>query len=221
MPLVSALRVAIVEDQELYLAMLAAVVNAHPTTTVVAAASGATEARRKILPGTADVVIMDVELADGNGVALGVSLRRRDPELGILLLSSHDVMDLVLSLPEDISAGWSYLSKLSSMNAETLIRVLWGTAQGNTILDPALVDKSTARLGSGLAGLTARQFEVLKLVSQGYSNQATADRLALSVRSVEGHLKGIYDVLKISNDGNVNPRVSATIAFLRETSRTI
>lgn len=218
--MVAALRVAVVEDQDLYRQMLVGIVRAHPTTTLVASAGGASEARRTIVPAQVDVVVMDVELTDGNGLTLGLAMRRENPRLGVVLISSYDVMDLVLGLPDDVAGRWSYLSKMSSLSAQTLVRVLWGTARGDTILDPELVRRSKARRGSSLLGLTPRQFEVLQLISQGFSNRATAERLSLSVRSVEGHLKCIYDTLQISNDGEVSPRVSATIAFLRETSRT-
>lgn len=200
--------------------MLTALIGAHPTTTVVVSAAGSSEARAKISPGAADIAILDVELLDGNGVALGVALRRRDPRLAILLLSAHDVMDLVLRLPADVAGSWSYLSKSSSLTMEVLIRTLWATAQGQVVLDPELVDVSRARRGSELAKLTDRQVEVLRLVAQGLSNQAVADSLHLSIRSVEGHLKLIYESLGISSATALNARVVATLAFLRDTSRT-
>lgn len=217
---VKPLRVAVVEDQELYRSMLTALIGAHPTTAVVVSVAGSSEARARIVPGTADIAILDVELNDGNGVALGVALRRRDPNLAILLLSAHDVMDLVLRLPADVAGSWSYLSKSSSLTMETLIRTLWATAQGQVVLDPELIDVSRARRGSELARLTDRQMEVLRLVAQGMSNQSVAESLHLSVRSVEGHLKLIYETLGISAATTLNARVVATLAFLRDTSRT-
>ena len=62
------LRVAVVEDQPLYRAMLVQLLDADPRTVVAVEASGAAEARRRIMPGAVDVAILDIELGDGNGV---------------------------------------------------------------------------------------------------------------------------------------------------------
>ncbi|NYE96378.1 DNA-binding NarL/FixJ family response regulator [Psychromicrobium silvestre] len=213
------LRVAIVDDQDLYRVMLAQFINSHPSAKVVAAASGAQEARRLFSEVEVDVAIIDVELGDGNGVALGISLRRLNPQLSVLLLSNHDVMDLVLSLPRDLIQGWSYLSKSSSLSPELLIRTLIDTANGKTVLDPGLVSRSVPRRGSRMAKLTERQYEVLQAVAEGLSNQAIAHRLKLSPRSVENHLNTAYETLGLSNRDTLNPRVAAVLQLLEETSR--
>lgn len=84
-------RVAIVEDHALYRDLLESSLAAVPGVTVIACVSGSTEAKIAIQPGAVDVAILDIELADGNGIGLGVSLRRADPHLGIVLLSGrHD-----------------------------------------------------------------------------------------------------------------------------------
>jgi len=213
------LRVAVVEDQPLYRDMLVSLLTAEPGVDVVAVASGAVAARELIIPGGVDVAILDVELGDGNGVGLGLSLRARDAALGIVLLSSHDVMTLLLDLPEDMSSGWSYLSKTSSTTMATLMHALRETAAGGTVLDPGLVDRARPRSGSAIAGLSARQYQVVQLVAQGLTNTAIAERLELSPRSVENHLNTIYAALDLEPNGSRNPRVAAVLQFIEESSR--
>ena len=99
-----ALRVAVVEDQPLYRAMLARALESRGDLRVVAGAGTVAEALAVIAPGTADAVILDIDLPDGNGIALGVQLRRRQPHLGILLLSAHDAMDLLLERRPNLDA---------------------------------------------------------------------------------------------------------------------
>jgi DNA-binding NarL/FixJ family response regulator len=213
------LRVAVVEDQPLYRDMLVALLESQPDVVVAATASGAMEARDVVLPGSVDVAVLDVELGDGNGVGLGVALRRSDRKLGILLLSSHDVMGLLLDLPEDMRRGWSYLSKNSSTSIETLMRALRSTAAGGTVLDPELVERATPRQGSAVASLSPRQYQVLQFVAKGLSNVGIAEALEISSRSVENHLNSIYVSLGLAGSGAHNARVRAVLQFVEESAR--
>jgi DNA-binding NarL/FixJ family response regulator len=215
----SVLRVAVVEDQPLYRSMLVALLESQPDVRVLAVASGASEARAAVTPGLVDVAILDVELGDGNGIGLGVSLRRADAALGIVLLSSHDVMSLLLDLPPDMTRGWSYLSKNSSTAISTLMHALRATAAGGTVLDPELVQKATPRSGSAISGLSPRQYQVLQLLAEGLSNSGIAERLELSTRSVENHLNAIYATLNIEANSTRNPRVAAVLQFIEESAR--
>lgn len=211
-------RVAVVEDQPLYRNMLCGLLRARDEVEVVVEAGGVREARDAIQPGQIDVAILDVDLADGNGIALGVQLRRRDPRVGILLLSSLDVMDLLLDLPDDVRTGWSYLSKHSPLSSvESIVSTLQATARGETVLDPTLVARARPRRGSALASLSERQYEVLQHVAQGHSNAGVGERLGISARSVENHLNAIYAALELPTDRNA--RVSAVLRLIEESSR--
>jgi DNA-binding NarL/FixJ family response regulator len=199
--------------------MLVTLLESQPDVRVAAVASGASEARALISAGLVDVAVLDVELGDGNGIGLGVSLRRIDPSLGILLLSSHDVMSLLLDLPKDQTLGWSYLSKNSSTTIATLMHALRQTAAGGTVLDPELVNRATPRNGSAISGLSPRQYQVLQLLAQGLSNAGIAERLEISSRSVENHLNAIYATLDIEANSTRNPRVAAVLQFIEESAR--
>lgn len=213
-----AVRVAVVEDESLMRWMVRRIVEARPDMRLVHEASGFTEGRDLVQPGTADVVVMDIDLGDGNGVALATLLQQRDPRLGVLLLSAHDVLDLVLSVRDTSRRPWSYLSKKSSLEPVTLARAIHATARGEVVLDPELVERASARDGSALAELTAAQTKVLRLVAEGYSNAYVAEALGLSPRSVENHLHAIYKALDVPSE-IANPRVMAVLAFVQQTSR--
>lgn len=211
------IRVAIVEDQALYREMVGTTLGQRPEIEIVATASGAHEARELIHPGEVDVAVLDVNLLDGNGIALGIQLRRADPHIGILLLSSQDVMELLLDLPADVRRGWSYLSKNSALSVNSLVHAIQSTAAGSTVLDPELLRNARRREGSTLSRLSDRQYEVLRMVSTGYSNAVVAEKLGLAVRSVEAHLGMIYATLDIP-DGH-NARVTAVLRLIEETTR--
>lgn len=211
------LRVALVEDQPLFRSMLERTLEDVPDLTVTAAVGTVDEARALLAPGTVDVVVLDIDLPDGNGIALGVVLRRAQPDLGVLLLSAHDAMDLLLDLPRDVAHGWCYLSKTSSTSEDTLVHAVRSAAAGQTVLDPALLNRVTPRAGSAVARLTERQYEVLQLLAQGLSNAGIAERLAITEKSVQNHVYAVYATLGIDSEPSRNPRVSAALRLLEET----
>jgi len=213
------LRVGVVEDQPLLGGMLADLLTGTPGVTFVGHAASVAEARRTFLPGTVDVLTMDIELPDGNGVSLGVSLRRAQPGLGIVLLSAYDLMDMLLEMPADVRDGWSYLSKTSSLTRDVLLEAIRVSARGETMLDPELIDRARPRAGSSLESLTDRQYAVLQLLATGRSNTGIASRLGIAEKSVQNHLTAIYAALGIEHDAASNPRVSAVLALLAESGR--
>ncbi|WP_242511371.1 response regulator transcription factor [Pengzhenrongella frigida] len=215
----SVVRIGIVEDQPLFRNMLELTLGAEPGVRVVAAVGTVADANRLLRPGTIDVVVMDIDLPDGNGISLGVTMRRQQPGLGILLLSAHDAMDLLLDLPADVASGWSYLSKTSSTSSAVLAAAIRASARGETTLDPALIDRMTPRAGSAVERLTDRQYVVLRHLAEGLSNAGIGERLGITEKSVQNHINAIYQCLRIDSDPARNPRVSAALRLIEETGR--
>lgn len=213
------IRVSIVEDEALMRSMLVRTVAEADGMRVVHELDSVASARLMITPRSTDVALLDVNLGDGNGVALGLELQRADPRVGVMLLSSHDVMGLFLSVQDEVSEPWSYLSKRSTFTRDVLLGAITATASGEVVIDPTLVQRSRARAGTEVAGLTKAQFSVLRLVAEGLSNEAVAGRLHISERSVESHLLAIYRRLGVEGEG-ANRRVRAVLAFLEQTGRT-
>lgn len=211
------IRVAVVEDQPLYRDLLASSLAEVSDIDVVLSASTVREARTFIKPGTVDVALLDVELPDGNGIGLGASLKRNDPELKVVTLSVLDMLEPLLGLPDDIRQGWSYLSKGSTGTLETLVRTIRETAAGKSVIDPSLLLRSKPRTGSSIASLTNRQFEILRSVARGGSNETIAEELGIAPNSVVNHLTAIYSALGIPEGQNA--RVTATLEFLANTQR--
>jgi DNA-binding NarL/FixJ family response regulator len=208
-----AIRVALVDDNPMFLDMLAGTLDQSNHLSVVARASSVREARTVVKPGEVDVAVIDIELPDGNGVGLGLGFQQADPDVKIVLLSAHSMLDVVWQLPGKIGEKWSYLSKTSSASIDDLTHTIVDTAHGRVVVDPALLPR-TRRGGDGLSRLTNRQKQILALVAEGYNNEAIADRLGLAEKSVVNHLTAIYNHLDIGDDKN--SRVAATLVYLRD-----
>lgn len=209
------LKVAVVEDHALFRSLLVSLIDASDDFTVAAACETVREARQRMSVDDVDVVLMDIGLPDGNGFGLARSLRARRPDLGVLLLSAHDMMDLLLSLPPRERTGWSYLSKTSATSAATLLNALRITASGGSMLDPELLQNLTPRRSSPLSQLSRRQFDALRLLATGRSNAAIAREMEITPHSVENLLNTVYSVLGIQGDSEANSRVSAALMMLR------
>lgn len=211
------IRVGVVEDHPLFLELLTNALSDSSQIEIVATAAGALEAKKWFKPEELDVLILDIELSDGNGIGLGITLRRKNPDVGIVLLSDKDVLELVLGLPEEDRRGWSYLTKSSTKSIDVLIQAIILSAQGQTVIDSSLTNRAQARPGTAISNLTNRQFEVLRSVARGESNQTIATNLGIAVNSVGNHLIAIYDTLGIPEGKNA--RVAAVLDFMQDTTR--
>ena len=217
----SPLRVVLAEDEGLYRDMLRAALGQDPTIEVV----GAFADGDALLAGAAalrpDVALLDIELGSSiNGVQAGLRLRQQLPDLGIVLLSNLGAPRFLAALKPEQIAGWAYLLKRSARSVDVLRRAIHGASMGLVMLDPHLVAGRTPQPGGPLARLTPRQHQMVELLAEGLSNEAIADRLGVSPRTVDNQIGAIYDELGVDRaDAGVQPRVKAVLLYLQETQQ--
>lgn len=212
------IRLGIVEDHPIFLDLISESLAHVPGITVAATAGRVSEAKKWFRPEALDVLLLDIELPDGNGVGLGVQMHRQNPDLKIVFFSDRDMLELVLGLPAEVKSACSFISKGATQSIDTLANVLRLAAQGEVVIDPTLVNRSRARVGTPVSNLTNRQFEILRAVARGESNQSIAEELGIATNSVGNHLIAIYDALGI--EPGKNARVAAVLAFLEDTTTT-
>lgn len=209
------LRVVIVEDEDLFRDLLQIALERHPRLEVVGAFAHGQQALEEIPKLEPDIALLDIDLgASFSGVELGVMLRQSLPQLGVVLLSNHQDVEFIASLGSRTLSGWSYLLKKSVRNAEVLMRAIEGAFDGMVVLDPQLVGAGKIASSSPVAQLTPRQLGVLGLIAQGYSNAAIGSSLGLSVKTVENVTNTLYQMLEISPQSSVHPRVKAVLTYL-------
>jgi DNA-binding NarL/FixJ family response regulator len=168
-----------------------------------------------------DVVLTDIRMPPtftNEGIVAAKRIRLSHPSIGVVVLSQYVEEDYAFELLTDGVAGLGYLLKERVSDLDELVRALHEVARGGSALDPPVVEGLLAR-GSSVArspllGLTDREREVLAEMAAGRSNAMIAKTLFMSVRAVEKHISSIFQKLGLVDEGDINRRVLAVLAFL-------
>ena len=166
----------------------------------------------------ADVALLDLDLGPQsmNGTELGLVMRERNPNMGVVIFTQHVVPDFMTSLPEDAQWGWSFIEKRSDLDIDELVEVIKATAKGLNVLDPGIQRARLASSASVIDQLTKRQREILALASTGLDATAIADELGLAAVTVRQDLSKAYAVLVPEPKKGTDLRTSAVLRYLRE-----
>jgi DNA-binding NarL/FixJ family response regulator len=151
------------------------------------------------------------------GVDAALALKRERPEMGVIALSSSLEPRSVTAIVDDGQGGVGYLLKDTVEDMLGLLGALRRVAAGGIAVAPEAVSLLLGADGSSprLNGLSPRDREVLALIAQGYPDKAIADALALSPKTVHGHVGELLDQLGVEHDGTDSGRTRAALTFLR------
>lgn len=210
------LNITLVEDERFFRELLTGALAHSGAVSVLASLESVDEALRDPAVARSDVVLVDIDLAGEDGIALSWTLRHRHPDLGIVLLSNHAHIAFAHRLISAELTGWGYLLKKSVQDLRTVIRAITAVAEGQVVLDPQLASLDTVGPGQHL-NLSSRQRAMWTLLTQGYSNAAIAQHLGVSVKLIDNAVGGLYAALDIdARNPSLNARVSAALRYARE-----
>jgi DNA-binding NarL/FixJ family response regulator len=167
-----------------------------------------------------DVAIVDIRLPPSfrdEGVRAALELRRRAPDLAVLVVSQYVELTYATELLSDGRGGVGYLLKDRIMDVADFIDAVRRVADGGTALDPEVVAQLFARRRGDdpLDRLTPREREVLARMAEGRSNTAIATELVLTVGAIEKHIASIFMKLGLAPSESDHRRVLAVVAYMQ------
>jgi DNA-binding NarL/FixJ family response regulator len=210
------LRLVIGEDDVLLREGLVRILEG-PEFEVVSQAGDAPDFLRKALAHRPDAVIVDVRMPpEGeDGIRAAIELRRRVPEIGVLVLSHFYEEAYALELIDERPEGVGYLLKERIGDVDAFTEAVRRVAGGGSALDPEVVGRLMRRRSSGpLAELTPREREVLAAMAEGRSNAGIAAELFVTEAAIEKHVTRIFNKLGLGAVAGEHRRVRAVLTYL-------
>ncbi len=192
-------RVALCDDHGVVRSGLRRILAAEPDLEVVGEAGTISEAVALAAAERPDVFVMDLNLPDGSGITATATVRKVSPATRVLVLTVHDDV-AYLRRAFDAGADGYVLKEAADVE---LVHAVRQVASGNQYVHPTLgaallaPDAPTARLGGPGGDLSEREVEVLRGIALGSTNSEIADRLYVSVRTVETHRAHVQQKLNI------------------------
>jgi len=164
-----------------------------------------------------DLVVVDVRMPPTyttEGVEAALAVKQRHPQVGVLVLSQHiepaHMAELVAT------SGFGYLLKDRVLEVGDFLAAAERVAAGGSALDPKVVARLVTPGADGpLSRLSERERDVLALMAEGLSNNAIAQRLVVSDRTVEAHIRHVLTKLDIPDTSDAHRRVLAVLTHVR------
>ena len=201
MPIPLVTKILVADDHPIVRSGLKKVLDAQPDLQVVAEAEDGADAVKKALAEDVDLAILDVSMPKATGIQAAEELRKRKPELRLLMLSMYDSEQFLF---ESLRAGASgYV--LKSDADHDLVEAVRRTMRGQSFLYPSAVSSlvkdfvERGRPDGEFDVLTPRELQVLKLIAEAYTSKEIAQELVISVKTVERHRQNILDKLGMSD----------------------
>ena len=220
-----ALRVVFADDNFLVRQGTAALLSTTNEVELVAVVADTPSLMAAVEEASPDAVLTDIRMPPTfttEGIDAAKLIRAKHPQTGVVVLSQYVEEEYAFDLLQDGVAGLGYLLKERVSEIEELVRALHEVARGGSALDPKVVDgllrRRSSQASSPLLGLTDRERDVLQEMATGKSNTAIGKVLYMSDRAVEKHITSVFQKLGLSEEAEVNRRVSAVVTFLDATT---
>ena len=220
-------RVIIAEDDALLRQGMVRLLEGVDGIDVVGEASDLSSLRAGVDRLNPDVVVTDIRMpptGTDEGIQAAAWIADDHPEMAVVVLSQYVNPEYAVALLASGTGRRGYLLKERVGDLDDLVAAIRTVAEGGSVLDPAVVDTlvcaSRTKPVSPVDRLTSRETEVLGQMAQGKSNGAIATNLFLSERGVEKHSTAIFSKLGLSEELDINRRVSAVLIYLGEGSHT-
>ena len=190
------IRIVIADDHPVFRAGLQGLLSGQADFQVVGEASNGREAVNLVRLTSPDVLLVDLQMPELDGVHAIREIRSLAPKTRMLVLTTYDSDGDILRAVEAGATG--YL--LKDTPREELFKAIRATARGESVLAPTVASKLVGRARAPVdRSLSAREIEVLRLVARGTSNKIIGKELRISEATVKTHLLHIFAKLSVDD----------------------
>ena len=194
------IKVLVVDDHAILRDGIRALLSLHDDIEIVGEASEGKEAIEKARELAPDVIVMDIAMPGMDGLEATRRIRKKSPEVKVLVLTQHDNREYILSAIKAGAAGYVPKRALGS----DLVSAIRTVYKGDSFLYPsaaaALIDSYLHQAEEEpYDRLTAREREILKLIAEGHTSREIAGILFISLKTVLGHRTKIMEKLDLHN----------------------
>ena len=197
------IRLVIIDDHALFIDGVKAMLKNDPEIAVKGTAFKGSEAISMIHDMEADVALMDINLPDIDGIALSKRLLEIRPSLRILAVTMHNEHSFIKQMLKNGATGYV----LKNIGKEELIKAVKEVHQGKSYFSSEVTDTMMAGLmkkqAPGSPKLSRREKEVLELIVHEHTTQEIADKLCISLNTVESHRKNLLAKLGVRNSAGL------------------
>jgi DNA-binding NarL/FixJ family response regulator len=199
------LRILIADDHDVMREGTRAVIERQPGWEVCGVAATGREAVEQAFALEPDIVVMDMSMPELNGLDAAVQIRRRLPQTEILIFTAHETDELIREVFEAGAKSFIFKSDAHHFLVEAIQSLSqhkpFFTNKVSEVLFAEILNRSedTSHAAQTSTRLTAREREIVQLLSEGRSNQEVADALGISVRTAETHRASILRKLGLDS----------------------
>jgi len=198
------IKVLIADDHKIIRVGLRGLIELSKDIEVVAEAENGTEVIELVKKVKVDVILMDIDMGHTSGIETTQQLKKEHPEINVLGLTMHEEQGYIIEMLEAGASG--YLLKNTGL--DELLTALRTAANGDsyfsqqvsaTLLQAITRKKTTLPYNNHTTPLSDREIEVLRLIAQEFSNGEIAEKLFISIRTVDTHRRNLLEKLEAKN----------------------
>lgn len=196
------IRVMIADDHTLFREGVVALLDSIAEIEVIGSAQDGEEVIRMAENLQPDVILMDIQMPGGNGIAATRKIIQISPHIGIIIVTMFEDDDSVFAAMRAGARGYI----LKGADQHEMIRTIEAVARGEALFGPSIADRLMAYMTAAakteeevFPELTNREREILELIAQGLSNPEIAGSLSISLKTVRNHVSNIFNKMQVAD----------------------
>ncbi len=197
------IRILIADDHPLFRDGLRALLLAAPEMEVVGEAASGAEAIQLAAETEPHVILMDIQMPDGDGIETTRQIMAANPQIGVLMVTMFEDDQSVFAAMRAGARGYV----LKGAKHDEMLRAIHAVHSGEAIFSPTIASRMmnfftasrTVIPPATFSDLTEREREILVLIGQGKTNDAIASALTISVKTVRNHVSNIFNKLQVAD----------------------